>query len=63
MYILYCIYIYIYIYILYIYIYYKFSFLPPSVDMQTRNYDTECSNHHPSLPINTKVKEIEPVAR
>ena len=27
------------------------TFLEPSVDKQTRNYDTECSNHHPS-PIN-----------
>ena len=25
------------------------TFLPPSADKQTRNYDTECSNHHPSL--------------
>ena len=25
------------------------TFLAPSADMQTRNYDTECSNHHPSL--------------
>ena len=25
------------------------TFLAPSVDKQTRNYDTECSNHHPSL--------------
>ena len=24
-------------------------FLAPSADKQTRNYDTECSNHHPSL--------------
>ena len=23
-------------------------FLAPSADKQTRNYDTECSNHHPS---------------
>ena len=23
--------------------------LAPSADKQTRNYDTECSNHHPSL--------------
>ena len=53
-----CIYIYIYIYI------YKFkskchprsgdsqgqaTFIAPSADKQTRNYDTECSNHHPSL--------------
>ena len=27
----------------------KETFLPPSVKKQTRNYDTECSNHHPSL--------------
>ena len=25
------------------------KFLAPSADKQTRNYDTECSNHHPSL--------------
>ena len=25
------------------------TFLAPSADKQTRNYDTECSNHHPSL--------------
>ena len=25
------------------------TFLTPSADKQTRNYDTECSNHHPSL--------------
>ena len=25
------------------------TFLAPSGDKQTRNYDTECSNHHPSL--------------
>ena len=25
------------------------TFLAPSVNMETRNYDTECSNHHPSL--------------
>ena len=24
-------------------------FLAPSTDKHTRNYDTECSNHHPSL--------------
>ena len=24
------------------------TFLAPSADEQTRNYDTECSNHHPS---------------
>ena len=23
------------------------TFLAPSADKQTRNYDTECSNHHP----------------
>ena len=27
------------------------TFLSPSVDNQTRNYDTECSNHHPSLSV------------
>ena len=25
------------------------TFLAPSSDKQTSNYDTECSNHHPSL--------------
>ena len=25
------------------------TFLAPSADKQTRNYDKECSNHHPSL--------------
>ena len=25
------------------------TFLAPSADKQTRIYDTECSNHHPSL--------------
>ena len=25
------------------------TFLAPSADKQTCNYDTECSNHHPSL--------------
>ena len=25
------------------------TFLTASTDKQTRNYDTECSNHHPSL--------------
>ena len=25
------------------------TFLAPSADKETRNYDTECSNHHPSL--------------
>ena len=25
------------------------KFLAPSADKQTRNYDTECPNHHPSL--------------
>ena len=31
--------------------------LAPSADNQTRNYDTECSNHHPSLStLRTKVK-------
>ena len=29
----------------------KETFLPPSVDKQTRNYDREFSNHHPSLSI------------
>ena len=27
----------------------KETYLAPSVDKQTRNYDIECSNHHPSL--------------
>ena len=27
----------------------KETFLAPSADKQTRNYDTECSNHHLSL--------------
>ena len=27
----------------------KQTFLPPSHDKKTRNYDRECSNHHPSL--------------
>ena len=27
----------------------KETFLAPSADNQTNNYDTECSNHHPSL--------------
>ena len=27
----------------------KKTFLPPSADKQTRKYDKECSNHHPSL--------------
>ena len=27
----------------------KETFLAPSADKQTRNYDTGCSNHHPSL--------------
>ena len=27
----------------------KETLLPPSVDKQTRNYDRECSNHHPPL--------------
>ena len=31
----------------YIYIY-IYTFLAPFADKQTRNYDTECSNHHPS---------------
>ena len=25
------------------------TFLAPSADKQAHNYDTECSNHHPSL--------------
>ena len=25
------------------------TFLAPSADKQTSDYDTECSNHHPSL--------------
>ena len=27
------------------------AFLAPSADKKTCNYDTECSNHHPSLSI------------
>ena len=27
------------------------TFLAPSADKQTRNYDTECSNHHLPLSI------------
>ena len=27
----------------------KETFLAPSTDKQTRNYDKKCSNHHPSL--------------
>ena len=27
------------------------TFLAPSADKQTHNYDTECSNHHPSVSI------------
>ena len=26
------------------------TFLTPSAEKQTRNYDTECSNHHPQSP-------------
>ena len=26
------------------------TFLAPCLDRKTRNYDTDCSNHHPSLP-------------
>ena len=37
---------YIYTHTIYIQIY---QFLAPSADKQTCNYDTECSNHHPSL--------------
>ena len=44
---MYCIYIYIYNIDLFICIVY--TFLAPSADKQTRNYDTECSNYHPSL--------------
>ena len=36
----------------------KETLLAPSADKQTRKYDTECSNHHPSLPINPKAKGI-----
>ena len=55
----------IYTYILYIYIYIyvivrlshpqsrdsqgQKTVLTPSADKQTHNYDTECSDHHPSL--------------
>ena len=43
-------YIYIYIYIIYIhtYIYIYIYIYIHRHDKQTRNYDTECSNHHPS---------------
>ena len=34
------------------------TFLAPSADKQTHNYDTEGSNHNPSL-VNPKVKGIE----
>ena len=38
------------------------TFLAPSADNQTHNCDPECSNHHHHhfLPIQTKVKEIDP---
>ena len=36
------------------------TFLAPSADKQTHNYDTECSNHHPSLSTLSKIKGIEP---
>ena len=26
------------------------TFLAPSADNQTRNYDTKCSNHHSTIP-------------
>ena len=29
------------------------TLLAPSADKQTRNYDTECSNHHPSQSTRT----------
>ena len=49
---IYCIYIYIYRYII-LFIFKRFqgqeTFSAPSADKQTRNYDTECSNHYPSL--------------
>ena len=46
---------------MYIYIYiYVYIYLAPSANKQTCNYDTECSNHHPSLStLSTKVKGIE----
>ena len=37
---------------------YQETFLAPSADKQTHNYDTECSKHH--LSINLKVKKTEP---
>ena len=36
------------------------TLLAPSADKQTRNHDTECSNHHLSLSTLSKVKGIEP---
>ena len=35
------------------------TFLAPSADNQSRNYDTECSNHHPSQST-PKTKGSEP---
>ena len=34
-------------------------FLAPSADKQTRNHDTECSNHYPSL-LTLRPKGTEP---
>ena len=42
------------------------TFLAPSADKQTRNYDIECSNHHPSLSkglYNSKAKGIIDIYR
>ena len=37
------------------------TLLPPSADNQTRNYDTECSDHHRSLsPVDTIVRLPHP---
>ena len=36
------------------------TFLARSADIETRNYDTECSNHHPFLSTLTKFKGFEP---
>ena len=37
------------------------KFLAPSADNQTRNYDTECSNHH--LSLSTLRSKVVAVAR
>ena len=37
------------------------TFLAPSADKQTRNYNTRCSNHHPSLStLKSKGLTIDP---